>query len=197
MRIVNIVVMVLYTVIFFAMGGVLLLVAVYPDAKDFLTGVVEKTYMNTNWRIVAGIAGIVLVLIGISVIQMLVARYQREKNIAFNNPNGQVSISLMAVEDFIRRVGDQIRDVKELKSDVVAGRKGVEISCRVTLWADSNIPEATEKIQGVIKSRIQEMLGIEEAIVVKVHVTKIVPRPEQKKKTQEPQIPYRGLDYGT
>ena len=53
---------------------------------------------------------------------------------------------------------------------------------RAVLWAEGNIPEITEKVQFVIKNRLQEMLGIEENISVRVHVSKILPREEHPKK---------------
>ena len=89
-----------------------------------------------------------------------------------------------------------------MKSDCIATKKGIDISTRVIFWSDANIPEATEKIQGLIRSRIQEMLGIDEPIIVKVHVTKIAARqePRQSKKEKDKdkedlRMPFSGMEY--
>ena len=83
----------------------------------------------------------------------------------------------MAIEDFIRRSAQQLPDVKELRSDVVARKGKILVRARATLWSDAHIPEVAEQIQSVVKGKVQEMLsGIEEPILVRVHVAKIVPR---------------------
>jgi uncharacterized alkaline shock family protein YloU len=127
---------------------------------------------------------------------------QREKTIAFNNPDGQVTVSLSAIEDFIKRLSSTIMEIRDLRSNVVAGKKGIEINTRISLWAEANIPATTENIQATIKHRIQEMLGIEEAIIVRIHVGKIVPKEkkEHKKKGKqdtEEAAPFQGsIEYG-
>ena len=92
-------------------------------------------------------------------------------------------------------------DIKDLRSNVIAGKKGIEINARVSLWADVNIPQATSSIQAIIKNRVQEMLGIEEPILVKVHVGKIIQkekkRPKKKEEEAEKISPFRGsIEYG-
>ena len=88
-----------------------------------------------------------------------------------------------------------------MKSDCIATKKGIDISTKVIFWADANIPEATEKIQGLVKAKIQEMLGIDEPIIIKIHVTKIATRPEAKpavkkgKEKDDVSIPFGGFDY--
>ncbi|MFH1245587.1 MAG: hypothetical protein V1662_03805, partial [Candidatus Omnitrophota bacterium] len=78
-------------------------------------------------------------------------------------------------------------------------KKGIDIDSRVSLWSDANIPQTTESIQAVIKSRLQEMLGIEEAIVVRVHVGKIIPKEKKHSRKKDEDLetvqiaPYRDI----
>ena len=70
---------------------------------------------------------------------------------------------------------------------------------KVTLYSDINIPGTTEKIQNIVKTRVQDMLGVEEPINIKVHVVKIVHKEEPPKDTKKDQKPeqYRGsIEYG-
>jgi uncharacterized alkaline shock family protein YloU len=116
----------------------------------------------------------------------MLGRFQREKTIAFTNPEGQVTISLSAIEDLIRRVAKQIPELKDLRCDVRANKKGtIQITAKTTLWSDANIPEVTERVQGLIKSKVQDMLGLEETVSCSVHISKIVHREETKKKKGE------------
>ena len=59
---------------------------------------------NQNSRIIIGLSGALLVLISFAFAQIILGKFQREKTIAFTTPSGQVTISLSAVEDLIRRL---------------------------------------------------------------------------------------------
>lgn len=152
-------------------------------------------YINNSQRakIALGGTGSFLILLSILVVHFTIGKIQRERTIAFANPDGEVTIALSAIEDFIKKVAKQMPEVKELKSDVIASKKCVEVSTRATLWSDTNIPDVTEKIQVIIRNKLQEMLGIEEKIEVKVHVGKIVHK--EGSESKEPEIPYRGIEY--
>ena len=90
-------------------------------------------------------------------------------------------------------------EVKEMKPNVRAGKKGISIVNRVTLYSDINIPETTEKIQNIVKSRVQDMLGVEEPINIRVHVVKIVHKEEAPKnvKNDDASQQFKGtIEYG-
>lgn len=195
MRATNILAVIFYTLIFSLIGGVLIGFSLHLILVTDLVNILEYIYNTYNLRIAIGVAGLLLIFIGLGLAQLILGRIQREKTIAFTTPSGQVTISLVAIEDFIKRLTHHIPEVKELKSDVTASKKGIEVYARVALWSNMNIPETTEKIQEIIRRRIQEMLGIEEALTIKVHVAKIITKEEaekEKRKTEEPEIPFRG-----
>lgn len=202
MNILNRITMLFFLVIFVVIGLFLLLVSVKFIQSEPLLNALDYIYASMNLRVGVAVVGGLLILISIAAYQFTVARIERQKNIAFNNPDGQVTISLSAIEEFIKRIGSSLPEIKELKSDCIATKKGIDISTRVIFWSDANIPEATEKIQGLIRSRIQEMLGIDEPIIVKVHVTKIAARqePRQSKKEKDKdkedlRMPFSGMEY--
>lgn len=202
MNILNRITMLFFLVIFVAIGLFLLLVSVKFIQSEPLLNALDYIYASMNLRVGVAVVGGLLILISIAAYQFTVARIERQKNIAFNNPDGQVTISLSAIEEFIKRIGSSLPEIKELKSDCIATKKGIDISTRVIFWSDANIPEATEKIQGLIRTRIQEMLGVDEPIIVKVHVTKIAARqePRQSKKEKDKdkedlRMPFSGMEY--
>ncbi len=89
-----------------------------------------------------------------------------------------------------------IPEIKEIRPDVIATKKGILTDIRVVLKAEANIPELTSRLQEITRSKIQEVLGIEEQIIIKIHVTKII-TPEQRDKRrkdtakdEEPTIPF-------
>ncbi len=153
-------------------------------------------YSLSSRLILAG-SGILLIMISFLFAQLILGRFQQEKTIAFSTSSGEVTIALTAVEDLIRRLTGVISEIKELRPDVIATKKGIIVDLRVTLKSEANIPELTARLQEITKSKIQEVLGVEEQIIIKIHVAKIIPIEEKEKKRKEseknePTIPFGG-----
>ena len=188
--------MVVYTIIFLIIGAGLICVSLQVVPFEEIVRGLDYVYYDLNAKTYVGVAGLLVIFYSLFTLQISIGNFRREKTIAFDNPGGQVTISLTAIEDFIRKTAAHIPEVKELKPNVVAGKKGINIGTRAVVFSDSNIPDATEKVQAILKSRIQEMLGIEEAITIKVHIAKIVERTGAGKKgVPEKQPPYRGAEF--
>jgi len=177
------------TVIFLSMGILLIGFAAHTHGAINLSE--QFTYITKlpNLWLVSGLAGLLILIIGISIVKISIGRFQREKTIAFENPEGQVVISLSAIEDFIKRIMKQISEIKDMRCNVKATKRGITISAKLVLWSDANIPDVTEKIQSLIKTRVQEMLGIEESITVSVHITKIAHKEAAKREKAEEEVP--------
>jgi len=155
------------------------------------------TQHSINTKIIIGLSGALLILISFSFAQLILGRFQREKTIAFTTSSGEVTIALSAVEDLIRRMSGVIPEIKELRPDVVATKKGIIVDLRVVLKSEANIPELTGRLQEITKSKIQEVLGLEEQILIKIHVAKIISLEEKERKKRdiekdEPTIPFSG-----
>ena len=156
---------------------------------------------DINARVVLAASGVLFILLALLFAQITSARRQREKTIAFNNPSGQVTITLFAVEDLLRKIGQELPQIKELRPNVIATKKrGIQVNIRLTLKSELNIPEFTAQLQETVKNRIQEIFGIDEQIVVRIHVAKILTQQEKIKRkeeviTEEPEvkIPYPRL----
>lgn len=192
----------LSTLVFTIVGGLLVAFSFNVYTLENLNGFLHYAYQIENIHTIVGAVGLFLVLASIFTAQISLGKMQREKTIAFSNPNGEVTVSLAAIEDFVKRIAMSIAEIKDLRSNVVAGKKGVEINTRVSLWADANIPDITNNVQDVIKNRIQDILGIEDPITVRVHVGKIVQKERKKERKQESETieetpSFRGsIEYG-
>ncbi len=164
------------------------------DINNFLT----YSQSSSNSRVIIGLSGALLILISFSFAQIILGKFQREKTIAFSTSSGQVTISLSAVEDLIRRLAGIIPEIKELRPDVVANKKGIIVDMRVVLRSEANIPELTSRLQDITKSKIQEVLGLEEQIIIRIHVAKIAHDEKDKgrrrdfDKGDKPSIPFSG-----
>lgn len=203
MRALGVLIVFICTLSFAVVGGLLVAFSLDLYTAQSLTDFLQQTFQTQNIHLIIGGIGLFLIIASIFIAQITLGKMQREKTIAFNNPNGQVTVSLAAIEDFVRRLSSSITEIKDLRCNVIAGKRGIEINTRVSLWADTNIPETTESIQVIIKNRIQAMLGIEDPITVRVHVGKIVPKEKKrlkkkgKEEIEEKLTPFQGsIEYG-
>lgn len=192
-----------YTLALILTGASLILVALNMIPKETITEFINQIYLKNNLRLMIGFAGLFLIAISLLIIQIAIGKMEREKTIAFENPDGQVTVSLSAIEDFMKRMARQIPEIKELKPKVIATKKGIIVDAKVALVPEISIPNITEKIQSIVKNRVQDMLGIEEAIIVRIHINKLAKKDEPKKKKskqreprQEQTAAYSGIEYG-
>ncbi|MBI3332591.1 MAG: alkaline shock response membrane anchor protein AmaP [Candidatus Omnitrophica bacterium] len=179
MKVFTWIIMSCYMILFVLMGAGLVIFSLQGISIEGAVFWLQKAYTEKNLRLACFLTGTGLILLNWMIAQLTLAKLQQQKTIAFENPDGQVTVSLSAIEDFIRRSTRELPEVKDLRSDVVAKKGRILVRARVTLWSEAHIPEVTERIQGLVKSRVQEMLsGIEEPVLVKVHVAKIASREE-------------------
>lgn len=191
----------LFNTVFFIMIALLLFGFVFDViTPSILYDNLILIQQNPHSRLILSLAGFLIVFISISFAQSVLGKMQREKNIAFPTPSGEVSIALSAVEDLIRRLVLQAPEIKTLRPDVIVTKKGIIVNLRIDLRSEANIPDLTERLQEMIKNKIRDMLrGIDEPILVKIHVAKIVSSEDNKKKEEpadtEPTIPFYGYHH--
>lgn len=174
MRFFTVLGIVFYAVVIIVIGLALIIFSLNLLLPQDVNNLLVFAQSSQNSRVLIGLSGLLLILISMSFAQVILGKFQREKTIAFVTSSGQVTISLSAVEDLIRRIAGIIPEVKELRPNVVANKKGIIVDMRVVLRSEANIPELTSRLQDIAKSKIQEVLGIEEQIVIRIHVAKIV-----------------------
>ena len=152
---------------------------------------------SVSSRLVVGLTGLLLIVISVSFAQIILGKFQREKTIAFPTASGEVTVALTAVEDLIRRLSSVLPEVKELRPNVIARKGALVVDLRVTLRTGTNIPDLTNRLQEMIRSEIERVLGLEQEPVINVHIAKIVSAEEKDKKRkefekQETPIPFGG-----
>ena len=99
---------------------------------------------------------------------------QREKVIAFDNPDGRVSVSLSALEELVKRLTGRLTEIKEARSTMTVSKKGLKVRLKLVMASDASIPEVTSRIQDIVKKKIQDTIGMDENVLVEIHVGKIL-----------------------
>lgn len=185
-----------YSLIFFLLGGAILTLAFSSIALDSVVIFLQQNANNMQMRWVLFGIGISCILISLGFVQVVLGNLQKERTIAFSTSLGQGSVSLSAVEDLIKRISNQLYEIRDIRSDVIATKKGLEVSLRVVLRFETNIPEFTTRLQELVKNKLQEVLGIEEDIIIRTHIAKIISIEEKKRKNEddsvETHVPFQG-----
>ena len=197
MRIFTVLGIIFYAVVLILIGVVMIVFSLNLLQPQDINTILAYVQYSLNSRIIVGLSGLLLILISFSFAQLILGRFQREKTIAFTTSSGEVTIALSAVEDLIKRLAGVIPEIRELRPDVVATKNGIVVDIRVVLKAEANIPDLTARLQEIIRSKIQEILGLEEQIVIRIHVVKITsPQDIEKKRKElekeEPTVPFSG-----
>jgi len=200
MRVFTVLGILFYAAILILIGIVMIVFAFDLLQPQDINNLLVYAQYSINSRVTVGLSGLLLIMISLSFAQLILGRFQREKTIAFAISSGEVTISLSAVEDLIKRLAGMIPEIRELRPDVIATKKGIEVNLRVVLKSEANIPDLTARLQEITRSKIQEILGLEEQIIIKIHVAKIISTQETDRKRkeknpekeEEPTIPFSG-----
>ena len=199
MRFFSVIGVLFYTLVLSFIGGLIIWFSLHWLNLEDIFSLLKLVYTDPNLRLITGFSGLLLILISFSFFQLILGKIQKERTIAFNNPSGQVSVSLSAVEDFVKRLTSQMPEIKESRPHVIVDKKGIQIMLNVILRETINIPEITLRLQELIKAKVQDILGVEETISVTIHVVKIVTAEDKKEKKkisdiqkEETAIPFQG-----
>ena len=146
-------------------------------------------YFDNQSGAIAGICAGGIMFMSFLLAKLIYGRRQMERTIAFENPNGGVTVSLTALEDLIKRLIVQMPEVKEIRPYMIANRKGLEVDIKLVLRHEANIPELTARFQDLVRRKIEEAVGMEGKINIRVHVIKISLEDIKSKNKDEFQIP--------
>lgn len=173
MRLLTSLALTFYVLVITILGSIVILFVGHTFLFEDIANSLSVFYNDLHMRWLAGGIGGALITISFILARIISGTRQKERTIAFDNPSGRVSVSLGAVEDLIKRMMYRLAEIGEARLHIIATKKGIETDVRLTLKADVNIPELTSRLQELVKSKIQEILGIEEAVIVRIHVVKI------------------------
>lgn len=173
------VVVLLYVTLAMFVGWFFLLSAV--DLSYFNIYVAENSmkifyaiYSDESLKLSFGILSAIFLVVNFVFYRILFEGRRKEDIIAFDNPDGRVSVALNALEDLVKRVIARRTEVKEVKSSIKVSPKGLKVQMRLTVTSEVSIPEVTSHVQDIIKQKIQDIIGMDEKVIVEIHVEKIL-----------------------
>jgi uncharacterized alkaline shock family protein YloU len=170
------------------------LVGVSLNLIDFtqVATYLDKTVLIDSYsRLLIGLWGILIILFCVRYLQSLVVGAYREKAITFSSEHGSVSITLFAIEDMIKKILEEKKELSHIRPKVSLKKRGIEVIIRSNLISEVNIVDFTKNVQEKIKERLYSFLGGDKEINVKFEIRKITFGNKKIVKEEEPEYPFR------
>ena len=190
------IVIIFYVAVIWATSILLMLFATRIIKLEDVNHLAAMVYYDSQIGTVVVLIAGAFIIISYILARLLENRRQRQRTIAFNNPSGPVTVSLNALEDLIKRLIVQVPEAKEIRPYVIAVKKGLDADVNLVLRHEVNIPELTGRFQDLVRRKIEETIGMEGKINVRVHVTKIslddIKGKNKNEFVVEPQVPFHG-----
>ena len=163
--------------LFAALGGAV----IYANGLRVEEGVLGAFCLHERWYEGMGIGGI-MTLLSLLYLITFGPRRQKVRYISFDSDNGAVSISVSAVRDFIRKLGDEFGAVVGIDPKIRAEKDTISVDLDVKVQTGIRIPEFSQALQNRVREGMQDSLGIAEVKEVKVRIQEIVgtPRPPRR-----------------
>ena len=136
-------------------------------------GVLEP---STNRLMGTGV-GALMVLVSLLHIVTFSPRRKKMRVISFDSEGGTVSISVSAVCDFIRKLGDEFESIKNIEPKLRSEKDMVNIDLNLKVRTGTRIPELSAQLQNRVRESIREGLGIVDVREIKVNISEIVGNP--------------------
>ncbi len=163
--------------LFVAIGGAM----IYANGLRVEEGILGLFYFSERWYEAMGAGGIIVLL---SLLHLVTfgPRRPKARYISFDSGNGAVSISVNAVRDFIRKLGDEFGAVVGIDPKIRTEKETISVDLDVKVQTGVRIPEFSQALQNRVREGMQDSLGIAEVKEIKVRIQEIVgtPRPPRR-----------------
>lgn len=165
--------------LFLLAGGAL----IYANLFNLQEGVLGSFRMEGQ-KLTALLAGAAMVLLALLHALTLARSRPRLKFVTFDSEHGAVAISVHAVRDFIRKVGEEFSVINQIDPKIHADRDQIRIDLDVKMVAGARVPELSQMLQTRVREGLRDGLGLDDVGAIRVRVQEIVGAPPPSK--QEP-----------
>ena len=162
---------------------------------DTITVYLTKIPADFPLRWIAVLVGLLLILLCLRYIQASFRRARKNKSITFESEEGKVSITLVAIEDMLKKMLEEKTEVSRIKPKVILRKKGIEVAACGVLTTEVNLVEFTKEIQEQIRGKVHNLLGEDKQVQVNLEIRKIaLSKKDLTNVDKEPEIPFRNYD---
>jgi hypothetical protein len=174
----------------FLLGIILISLSLgFIDAAMVFAFLQGETLNATKPKIVIALIGLLLIIFCVRYVYAMLCR--REKAIVFESAQGNVSITLYAIEDMLKRMLEERKGLVHIRLKVRSSKRGIAVTIRGNLTGEVNLIEFKKDVQEDVKEKLRQLLGEEKETKVDIQIGKIVIAGKKKIEERDPEVPFR------
>lgn len=182
----------IYVVTSFFVGLLLIGLSAGFISPDGIVSFIRDTIFSDSLRqTVWGWVGVVILLSSLSFIVNIFSKVRREKFVTKQTADGDVSITLSAIEDMIKKVLEDKDEISHIKPKVTLTRKGIYVLIKGYLNTEVNLIEFTSDVQTIVKKKLTYLLGEDEQLRINLQIKKLAFSASKDIVEEEPRVPFR------
>ncbi len=121
----------------------------------------QNALLKQDLRVGIGVLTLVFVVLSLKfLINVFGSRSEIPHAIIKDSANGQVRITIDALENLVKKTVMQIRGIREVKPRIMPRPEGTAVFVHVVVAPDLVIPEVSEEIQTKVKENLEQVAGV-------------------------------------
>ncbi|MCF7870538.1 MAG: alkaline shock response membrane anchor protein AmaP [Candidatus Omnitrophica bacterium] len=181
----------IYILLSFSAGFILIMAPTGILNLESLINYLDQNILNNfSSNITLVLIGLLIILLCLRYIQKMILNSRQNKNISFESKEGKVKITLVAIEDLLKKMIEQRDEISHIKVKVRLKKKIIAVQIKGYLNYEVNLVNLTKEIQEKVKERIGVLLGEDKKVEINLQIRKITVSGDQEK-AEEPEIPFR------
>jgi len=171
------------------------LIMIALSANILSTGDVALWIDNTillypTHAIIFGLLGGLIVLLCLNKLQKILFHSRREKMIKLESPGGPVNITILAIEDMIKRSLEKNDNIVKVRPKVSVRKNKLIVTIRGYLTSAINLLEFSQGVQAKINEKLRGALGEETKVDIIVEIRKMVPSNKKEPEEKESEVEF-------
>jgi uncharacterized alkaline shock family protein YloU len=120
----------------------------------------EASLADAPSRWVLGALGIIFFAFSLRFLTLGVRSQRSGRSVVHETAMGDVSITLGAIENLVRRVTRQCVGVRDVRGWVRYSSAGLSVQLRLTVSPDVSIPKVSEEVQKTVAQYVRDVVGV-------------------------------------
>lgn len=120
----------------------------------------ETSLADPRSRWVLGILGTIFFAFSLRFLTLGVRSQRSARSVVHETAMGDVSVTLGAIENLVRRVARQCVGVRDVRGWVRYGAAGLSVHLRLTVSPDVSIPKVSEEVQKSVGQYVRDVVGV-------------------------------------
>ncbi|ATW24031.1 hypothetical protein DCMF_03805 [Candidatus Formimonas warabiya] len=132
----------------------------------------NSAFSSFNLRWIIGITSVVILIAALNLFFVNFVSHPVTHTKIDQNDQGEISITLPAVEALVKKAAFQIKGVREVKPVIKCTPEGIAIFMRTGMQPGTVIPQSAQELQAAVKAYLEQTAGLQ-VVETKVLITNV------------------------